>query len=111
LVPSGRPALQDEDQIGPWVGPAPLTIRHNPPVNHVIRRARTSHQLRKRAFTAAWQNSLDPRKAAIAYGCNVDTLMKHYVSLDEQEVTDEVTKQLAGALASKQKSPPEPSEK
>jgi len=63
-----------------------------------------SHQLRKRAFTAAWQNGIDPRKAAIAYGCNVDTVMKHYVLMDEQEVTDEVTTQLASALASKPES-------
>ena len=62
-----------------------------------------SHQLRKRAFTAAWQNNVDPRKAAIAYGCNVDTLMKHYVALDEQAVTDEVTKQLSGSLVPKKK--------
>ena len=62
-----------------------------------------SHQLRKRAFTAAWQNNIDPRKAAIAYGCNVDTVMRHYVQLDEQAVTDEVTAQLADALAPKNK--------
>jgi integrase len=60
-----------------------------------------SHQLRKRAFTAAWKNNIDPRKAAIAYGCNVDTVMKHYVNLDEQEITDEVTNLLAGTLAPK----------
>jgi hypothetical protein len=60
-----------------------------------------SHQLRKRAFTAAWKNNIDPRKAAIAYGCNVDTVMKHYVQLDEQAVTDEVTTQLAATLALK----------
>ncbi len=60
-----------------------------------------SHQLRKRAFTAAWGAGIDPRKAAIAYGCNVDTVMRHYVSMDEQQVTDEVTKQLAGALVPK----------
>jgi hypothetical protein len=58
-----------------------------------------SHQLRKRAFTAAWQNNVDPRKAAIAYGCNVETVMKRYVNLDEQAATDEATKQLAGTLA------------
>jgi integrase len=62
-----------------------------------------SHQLRKRAFTAAWQNNIDPRKAAIAYGCNVDTVMKHYVLMDEQAVTDEVTNQLAEVLAPKVK--------
>jgi integrase len=60
-----------------------------------------SHQLRKRAFTAAWKNNIDPRKAAIAYGCNVDTVMRHYVQLDEQAVTDEVTDQLAGVLVPK----------
>jgi len=64
-----------------------------PPIN--------SHQLRKRAFTAAWQNNIDPRKAAIAYGCNVDTVMKHYVAMDEQAVTDEVANQLAEVLAPK----------
>jgi integrase len=58
-----------------------------------------SHQLRKRAFTAAWRNNVDPREAAITCGCNVDIVMKHYVSLDEQAVTDEVTRQLAGVLA------------
>ncbi len=60
-----------------------------------------SHQLRKRAFTAAWEQGIDPRKAAIAIGCNPDTVMKHYVRLDEQAVTDEVMGQLAGKLAAK----------
>jgi hypothetical protein len=36
-----------------------------------------SHQLRKRAFTAARELGIDPRKAAIAIGCNPDTVMKH----------------------------------
>jgi integrase len=62
-----------------------------------------SHQLRKRAFTKAWSAGVDPRKAAVAYGCNVDTVMKHYVSMDEQAVTDEVTEQLSGSLAPKKK--------
>jgi len=57
-----------------------------------------SHQLRKRAFTAAWEHGIDPRKAAIAIGCNPDTVMKHYVRLDEQAVTDDVMAQLAGRL-------------
>jgi integrase len=60
-----------------------------------------SHQLRKRAFTKAWVAGVDPRKAAVAYGCNVDTVMKHYVAMDEQAVTDEVTGQLAGSLLPK----------
>jgi hypothetical protein len=45
---------------------------------------------RKRAFTLAWEAGIDMRQASAAYGCNVDTLMKHYVALDEQAVTDEV---------------------
>lgn len=54
----------------------------------------TTHMFRKRAFTMAWNRGIDPRRAAIAYGCNVDTLMKHYVGLDEQQVTDEVFREL-----------------
>ena len=50
----------------------------------------TTHMFRKRAFTMAWKAGVDARRAAIAYGCNVDTLMQHYVYLDEQAVTDEV---------------------
>jgi integrase len=50
----------------------------------------TTHMFRKRAFTMAWQKGVDARRASIAYGCNVDTLMRHYVQLDEQQVTDEV---------------------
>ncbi len=57
-----------------------------------------SHQLRKRAFTMSWQAKIDPRKAAIAIGCNVDTMMKHYVALDEQATTDEVFGQLTPTL-------------
>jgi len=50
----------------------------------------TTHMFRKRAFTKAWETGIDVRHASIAYGCNVDTLMKHYVALDEQQVTDDV---------------------
>lgn len=60
-----------------------------------------SHQLRKRAFTAAWEHGIDPRRAAIAIGCNPDTVMRHYVKLDEQAVTDEVMVKLASKLATK----------
>jgi hypothetical protein len=49
---------------------------------------------RKTAFTKAWAAGIDPRKASIAIGCNVDTMMKHYVQMDEQEVTDDVFAQL-----------------
>ena len=54
----------------------------------------TSHMFRKTAFTKAWAAGIDPRKASIAIGCNVDTMMKHYVQMDEQEVTEEVFERL-----------------
>jgi integrase len=54
----------------------------------------TSHMFRKTAFTKAWAAGIDPRKASIAIGCNIDTMMKHYVQMDEQEVTDDVFAQL-----------------
>jgi hypothetical protein len=52
--------------------------------------ALTTHMFRKRAFTMAWENGIDVRHASIAYGCNVDMVMQHYVALDEQQVTDAV---------------------
>jgi len=64
----------------------------------------TTHMFRKRAFTMAWQAGVDPRRAAVAYGCNVDTLMRHYVLLDEQQVTDDVFAQMSGGMdATRQK--------
>ena len=41
----------------------------------------------------------EPRKTLTAYGCNVETVMREYVRFDEQPVADEVTAQLADALA------------
>lgn len=62
----------------------------------------TSHMLRKLAFTTAWRAGIDPRKAAVAIGCNVDTMLKHYVLMDEQATTDEVF----GDLGAKLRLPP-----
>ena len=61
---------------------------------HSDRPVLTTHMFRKRAFTLAWQAGVDPRRASIAYGCNVDTLMQHYVLMDEQQVTDDVFDQM-----------------
>jgi integrase len=96
----GRPAHRIKADFAParfyyWVTTLFLDYRAANPDRPPIH----SHQLRRRAFTAVWTNNIDPRKAAIAYGCNIDTVMRHYVQLDEQAVTDEVTGQLADALA------------
>lgn len=63
---------------------------------HPDRPRLTSHMFRKRAFTMAWQKGIDVRHASIAYGCNVDTLLKHYVALNEQQVTDDVFEKMHG---------------
>lgn len=55
--------------------------------------------LRTRAFTIAWEAGIDPRRAAIAIGCNPDTMMKHYVRMDEEAVTSEVMEAIAANLA------------
>jgi hypothetical protein len=60
---------------------------------------------RKRAFTMAWQNGIDVRHASIAYGCNVDTVMRHYVALDEQQVTDAVFARMHGKKEDEKKDP------
>jgi hypothetical protein len=59
----------------------------------------TSHMFRKRAFTMAWNAGVDVQHASIAYGCNVDTLMRHYVALDEQQVTNAVFAKMHGDKA------------
>jgi integrase len=59
----------------------------------------TSHMFRKRAFTMAWQAGIDVRHASIAYGCNVDTVLGHYILLDEQKVTDNVFARMNGGKA------------
>ncbi|MDB5311708.1 MAG: hypothetical protein JWO38_5910 [Gemmataceae bacterium] len=60
-----------------------------------------SHQLRKRAFTKAHEAGVTERDASIAFGCNPDTMHRHYIALDEQAITDRVTARLADALAPK----------
>jgi integrase len=68
----------------------------------------TSHMFRKRAFTMAWQAGIDMRQASIAYGCNVDTLMKHYVAMDEQAVTDDVFARMHSNNSQTNECPPKP---
>jgi integrase len=58
----------------------------------------TSHHFRKRAFTRAWEAGIDPKRAAIAIGVNPDTMFRHYVAMDEQEVTDDVFARLTPTL-------------
>lgn len=61
----------------------------------------SAHAFRKRAMTEAWRLGIHPEKAAIAFGCNVRTMMAHYVGLDETATADEVLKAIAEAVQPK----------
>jgi len=98
----GFPAHRIMDEFGPkrlyfWVESVFADYRKAFPDRPVL----TTHMFRKRAFTLAWQKGVDARRASIAYGCNVDTLLKHYVLMDEQQVTDDVFEQMTGKKKSK----------
>jgi len=104
-LPGLKAALQAKGwpthQLNPVFAPERLyywieTLVADYPTAHLDRPVLTTHMFRKRAFTMAWQVGVDPRRAAIAYGCNVDTLMQHYVLMDEQQVTDDVFGQMHG---------------
>jgi integrase len=91
LIAKGWPTHQLNDEFAPqrlyyWVETLFADYRKAFPDRPVL----TTHMFRKRAFTMAWEAGIDARRASIAYGCNVDTLMGHYVALDEQQVTDDV---------------------
>jgi integrase len=97
LVKKGFPTHQLNDDFAPkrlyfWVETLFADYRKTFP----DRPALTTHMFRKRAFTLAWQKGIDARRASIAYGCNVDTLMQHYVAMDEQAVTDDVFEKMNG---------------
>lgn len=97
LAARGWPTHQLNDEFSPqrlyyWIE----TLFADYRTAHPDRPKLTTHMFRKRAFTKAWEAGIDMRQASIAYGCNVDTLMKHYVAMDEQEVTDAVFARMHG---------------
>jgi integrase len=90
LKTKGWPTHQMKDAFSPrrlyyWIETLFADYQAANPGRHL-----TSHMFRKRAFTLAWEAGIDMRQASIAYGCNVDTLMKHYVAMDEDKVTASV---------------------
>jgi integrase len=97
LIAKGFPTHQLKREFAPqrlyfWVE----TLFSDYRKGHPERPTLTTHMFRKRAFTMAWEAGIDMRQASIAYGCNVDTLMKHYVLMDEQRVTDDVFARMHG---------------
>ena len=72
----------------------------------------SAHAFRKRAMTEAWRLGISPEKAAIAFGCNVKTMMAHYIAMDEVATSDEVLNAIAGTVrpvSIPYRQPPEPS--
>jgi len=61
----------------------------------------SAHAFRKRAMTEAWRLGIHPEKAAIAFGCNVKTMMTHYVAMDEIATADEVLTAIAKVVQPK----------
>lgn len=48
------------------------------------------HNLRGTAMSRARRAGISIDDAAIAFGCNPDTMRKHYVAIDEESVADSV---------------------
>lgn len=63
----------------------------------------SAHAFRKRAMTEAWRLGIQPEKAAIAFGCNVKTMMAHYIAMDEVATADEVLSAVAQAVVQQAK--------
>ena len=64
---------------------------------HSDRRRIKAHDFRRKAMTEAWKLDIPMEKAAIAFGCNPNTMRQHYIALDETKISDEVL----GAIAEK----------
>ncbi len=54
----------------------------------------STHSFRKHAMTEAWKLKIEPQRAAIAYGCNVRTMMAHYVGMDEKAEAEAVMREV-----------------
>ncbi len=57
----------------------------------------SAHSFRKHAMTEAWKLKIEPQRAAIAYGCNVRTMMAHYVGMDEKAEAEAVMREVQAA--------------
>lgn len=61
----------------------------------------TAHDFRGTAFTRAWESGIDLDRAALAYGCNRETMKKHYLRKNQLVVADEVFRQVHGPSVEK----------
>jgi len=56
----------------------------------------TAHNFRDTAMTKAWDADIDLERAAIAYGCNRETMKKHYIRKDALVTADAVFEKIHG---------------
>ena len=56
----------------------------------------TAHNFRDTAMTKAWDADIDLDRAAIAYGCNRETMKKHYIRKDALVTADAVFEKIHG---------------
>jgi hypothetical protein len=54
------------------------------------------HNLRGTAMTRAKEAGISYEDAAVAFGCNPETMRKHYVAIDEIMVSDRVMEAIQG---------------
>lgn len=59
----------------------------------------TAHNFRDTAMTRAWDADIDLDRAAIAYGCNRETMKKHYIRKEALAVADAVFEKIHGRSA------------
>jgi hypothetical protein len=74
---------------------------------HPDRQRIKAHDFRRRAMTEAWKLGIPLEKAAVAFGCNPNTMRAHYITLDETAVSDEVLNAIAGMMRPTTSSPPQ----
>ena len=63
----------------------------------------SAHAFRKRAMTEAYKLGIPLEKAAVAFGCNPNTMRQHYLALDKTAIADEVLTTIADAVKPKAK--------
>lgn len=54
----------------------------------------TAHNFRDTAMTRAWDADIPVDKAAIAFGCNAETMKRHYIRKEKIAITDAVFDQI-----------------
>lgn len=56
----------------------------------------TAHNFRDTAMTKAWDAGIDLDRAAVAYGCNRETMKKHYIRKNALAIADQVFEKIFG---------------